>query len=200
METCVKYKTIDEGSILVPIPNVDQMKDYTCGACCLLAVCKYYGLGPDEEDNYSMDMKIDKREGSHPYQVIEAALEYGLSYLETCPMSIVQLKDSLREKKPVMLAVQAWAEIAYQSDLTKFYSTAWEFGHWIIAIGFDKNGIFFEDPVLQAVRGYLSNDDLMNRWHDLGPKGTQLVQYGLTLWKANWNGISPYFSKAAYIL
>jgi len=176
------------------------MKDYTCGASCLLAICKYYGLGPDEEDNYTLDMKIDKLEGSHPYQVIEAALKYGLSYLEVCPMSIDQLKENLREKKPVMLAVQAWAEKANQVDLYKFYSAAWEFGHWVVAIGFDNDGIFFEDPVLQAVRGYLPNKDLLDRWHDVGPKGSNLVQYGLVLWKTNWSGASPYYSRAAYIL
>jgi len=200
MGTLVKYKSIESGSILIPIPNADQMKDYTCGASCLLAICKYYGIGPDEEDKYTLDMKIDEQEGSHPYQIIEAALKYGLSYQEVCPMSIEQLKDYIKDKKPAMIAVQAWAEDDTNCDSNKLYSSAWEYGHWIVAIGFDNNGIFFEDPVLQAVRGYLPYTDLLNRWHDLGPKGVRLLQYGLVLWKANWNGISPYYSRAAYIL
>jgi hypothetical protein len=42
--------------------------------------------------------------------------------------------------------------------------------------------VFFEDPSLEAVRGWLSFKELSCRWHDTGPHGRHLPNYGLAIW------------------
>ena len=58
----------------------------------------------------------------------------------------------------------------------------WDDGHWVVAIGYSPTGVFFEDPSLQAVRGFLSYRELLTRWHDTGPHRKHMPFYGLAVW------------------
>ena len=59
-------------------------------------------------------------------------------------------------------------------------------------------GVFFEDPSLQAVRGFLTYAELEERWHDVGPKKEHIEHYGLVLWKPGAR-VSAYASRAERI-
>ena len=59
-----------------------------------------------------------------------------------------------------MVALQAYGNRKQQ---LANYAEGWTDGHWVIAIGYDREGIFFEDPSLQAVRGYLTDEVLIER-------------------------------------
>jgi len=97
-----------------------------------------------------------------------------------------------------MLMIQAWGE---QEDGRGYrgYAGVWKNGHWVLAIGYDRAGIYFEDPSLQAVRGYLSLAELETRWRDTGPHGKRLHRYGLAIWKPRWSGPSAYVTRAERI-
>jgi len=102
------------------------------------------------------------RGGSDPEHIIRAAKKYRLKIQEFRPMNIDQLKQFVSEGKPVMIMIQAWrdyASIKYKND--------WCDGHWIVAIGYDKSGVYFEDPSLAAIRGFIKYSDLEIRWHDI---------------------------------
>ncbi len=68
----------------------------------------------------------------------------------------------------------------------------------MVAIGFDRRGVFFEDPSLGAVRGYLPNDELEDRWHDTGPRGRHIDRCGLVVWKPG-RSADPYLTRARHI-
>ena len=114
---------------------------------------------------------------SHPDQIIRAARKYGLRYNEHFPGTLNQIKADLRQGHPVMLAIQAWGGRAGGD-----YIKDWKDGHWVIAIGYDSKAIFFEDPILTAVRGYLRDQELLRRWRDTGRHGTHMPHYALALW------------------
>ena len=78
-----------------------------------------------------------------------------------------------------MMMMQAWAEPTPRS-----YTKVWNAGHWVIAIGYDAEGIYFEEPSLYASRGFIAYRKLTQRWHDVEGEGLKHVQqYGLALWR-----------------
>ena len=178
------YRRIPQGAIRIPIPDTTQQTDYSCGASSLQSVCKYYGVGPDDEWEYVRDLNFDHRVGSHPDQIQRAARRYGLRCKEYLPMTIAQLRNELRMRHPVMLMIQAYGERVRRRKLRPIldYRRDWKDGHWVVAIGYDTEAIYFEDPSLQAVRGYLRDDELEQRWRDTARHGVHKPQYGLALW------------------
>lgn len=51
--------SIPPGAIRVPVPDVTQQTDYSCGPSCLEAICKYYGVGKSEEWQYVRGLCMD---------------------------------------------------------------------------------------------------------------------------------------------
>lgn len=63
------------------------------------------------------------------------------------------------------------------------YEKHWDDGHWVVAIGYDDHGIYFEDPSQTLPRGYIPYPELQARWHDRGRRGKHIPYYGVSLWK-----------------
>ncbi|HWU85948.1 MAG TPA: C39 family peptidase [Kofleriaceae bacterium] len=174
----VRSQSIPTASIKIDLPNIVQAKDYTCGAAALLAICRYYGVGPRSERRVVEDMGFG-RDGSDPKHVLRAVKKYGLAHEELRPMTIRQLRAYLDLARPVMLMLQAWADPRPAS-----YRDHWEDGHWVVAIGHDTTRIYFEDPYLEGARGYLTHAQLDERWHDIeGRDAHHVDHYGLAIWK-----------------
>ena len=167
---------IRPGAITIDLPNMVQQKDYSCGASALQAICAYHGVGPGEEWAIVDDLGMDRRIGSHPFQIARTARRYGLSVAEHQPMSDAQLIRYLRRRVPVLIMLQAWGE-------RRDYTDDWIDGHWVVAIGHDRAGVFFEDPSLESARGFIPFAALDARWHDVGPHGVHLERYGMAIWK-----------------
>ena len=193
-----KYQRFLKGAIRIPLPDTTQQEDYSCGAACLQAVCKYFGVGPEDEWEYVEALRMDKKVGSHPFQIVRAARRYGLRFREKLGMSLADLKGLLRRRIPVLLMIQAWGERKYGGGYLRSYRGVWDQGHWVVAVGYDRSGVYFEDPSLQAVRGFLTFEELEERWHDVGPHNRHMDHYGLALWKPG-KGKSAYESRAQRI-
>jgi predicted double-glycine peptidase len=173
------YKAIPENSIKVPLPDTRQGEDYSCGASALQAICGYFGVGPEEEEDYVRDLGMDTRVGTHPDQVITTAERYGLRVSGKDFMTVDEVKALLDQGKPVMMMIQAWRD----SETEETYVGEWGEGHWVVAIGYDHAGMYFEDPSLAAIRGFISYPGLKERWHDTGRRGKHMEHYGLAIWK-----------------
>ncbi|MGE0549063.1 MAG: C39 family peptidase [Kofleriaceae bacterium] len=168
---------LDASAIKVDLPSVSQCTDYTCGPAALLAVCRYYGVGPATEREIEHAMQMSSR-GSDPAHLIAALDRFGLQHRERQPMTDDELRASLDAGRPVIVMLQAWAEPRPVS-----YRDHWIDGHWVVAIGYTADGIVFEDPLLDGERGFLGYDELDERWHDLeGAHDREVVRYGLVVW------------------
>ncbi len=194
----VEYHSIPKNAIRIALPDTTQMTGYSCGPSCLQSVCHFYGLGKEDEWEFVRDMKFNHKYGSHPFQIKKLAQKYGLKCREFQPMTMAQLKRTLQNRKPVMLMIQAWGKEKGKKGYRKNYRGVWDEGHWIVAIGYDREGIFFEDPSLQAVRGFLTYPELEERWHDTGPHRKHIEHYGLVLWNPHAKA-SAYQSRAERI-
>jgi predicted double-glycine peptidase len=153
-------------AVTINLPATLQETDHTCGAAALRAICAYYGCGPRSEAEIVADMGFGL-DGSDPAHVLRAAERYGLHAREYRPMTARQLARCLDRGRPVLMTLQAW-----------------DGGHWVVAIGHDARGVYFEDPSLADARGFLTHDALDERWHDLeGPDERRLDRYGVELWR-----------------
>lgn len=170
------YRAIPRHAIKIDLPNTFQLQDYTCGPAALMAIFAYYGVGPVEEWDLEKAMRITKA-GTDPVHLVRAAKLYRMRYREFRGMRIADVVRSLDARRPVLIMLQAWGE-------RRSYANWWKDGHWIIAIGYDADVIYFEDPSLYGSRGYIRRVELDRRWHDVeGSKNMETDHYGIAIWK-----------------
>jgi predicted double-glycine peptidase len=180
---------IPKGAIRIPVPDTRQQTDYTCGAASLRAVCEYFGVGPRTEREFVADMGMPVT-GADPQHFIRALKRYGLRFRPFHRMSVGQLKGSIDSGRPVIMMLQAWA--TPKRGRIPPYERDWLDGHWVVAIGHDEHGVYFEDPSLRTVRGFMSYKELEVRWHDVGPHYGHMYFYGLSVWNSDRpNGDRP---------
>ncbi|MEK6819776.1 MAG: C39 family peptidase, partial [Nanoarchaeota archaeon] len=180
--------------VMLDFPRLRQFHNYDCGALATQAVLQYYGKDIREDKI----MKLLKTKNSTKIGNISKVLgKYGLK-TKTKQFTISQVKRYLDKEHPVILVLQAWD--ARNKDLedlkkeTEFYRKKgvakkdWEHdwcdGHYVVAIGYDKNKMYFEDPGL-VLKEYLKFDELIKRWHDAGgkkSKGKKYIHFGIAVY------------------
>lgn len=165
-----------EEKVRIPLPKVQQVSDYDCGPASLRAICQYYKVGPESHKDFIKECETSKKYGTRPEDLIRIAKKYGLDAKEHYEMSIKQLQGYLDSGKPVIVTIQAWGDKKYYDKL--------ESGHYAVAIGYDDEKIYFEDPsVHRRKRGELMKDEFLDRWKDKKRDGEILNQYGIVIWK-----------------
>ncbi|HTW96438.1 MAG TPA: cysteine peptidase family C39 domain-containing protein [Candidatus Methylomirabilis sp.] len=142
-------------------PCLNQVYDYDCGAKATEAVLAYYGQDVDEQTVMKM-AGTTSRYGT-PLKGIERTLRHFGLKLESKKMTIRVLKKYLDREIPVIILLQAWpANLKQKID----WKNWWQDGHYVVAIGYDKKKIYFEDPMCN-MRTYLTFKELQDRWHDV---------------------------------
>ncbi len=154
-------KIIGSKRININIPNVSQQEHWSCGAAALLSILLYFGKGPLNEELVADQLGMDKS-GTDPYQIKNVLDKYKLRHKEYRGMTIEQLIFHVKRREPVFIMLQAWGNKENYRKCKKGCKD----GHWLIAIGYDKDNIYFEDPALTISRGYIPINELDNRWHD----------------------------------
>jgi hypothetical protein len=107
---------------------------------------------------------------------VRVAREHGLDASSREGMTADELTVHLDRGEPVLLAIQAWA------DPPPADATGWgvrtEDGHYVVAVGYDPERFYFEDPAMFGV-GYIPRAELEARWHDYDEFGTRLERFGI---------------------
>ena len=173
--------------IKVPLQSVRQTTKFSCGAAALRSVFQYYGVGPEEEQKFINMMDTNYKDGTEPHRIVQTARDYGLCVKQRHNLTINKLKKILDQERPVICTVQAYGKKnRYEKDESS--------GHYCVAIGYDDENIFFEDPALKGSRGYLPYEEFDKRWHDKDASGTLFNHYGIIIWKDDGND-----RKASYL-
>jgi predicted double-glycine peptidase len=174
LQTC-ESKKIPDDAIKIHLPKVNQTTNYTCGAACLRAVAGYFGVGPEDEDEFAELLNSTPEDGTSPGNIIRGARQLGLHAFGRHNMTIDSLKSRIDKGIPVICSVQAWGnEKVYPKDGS---------GHYVTAIGFDNERIYFEDPSIAKSRGFLSYNEFMTRWHDKESKDKRYERFGIAVWR-----------------
>lgn len=174
-----EYKRIPDGVIKVPVPNVQQTKNFSCGAAATQSVCCYFGVGPDDQEEYIKKLNTEEY-GTAPADIVKFCKSHGLSVKKVVNMTVEQLTGHLDAGKPVICAMQAYG--------TKKDYKHWRSGHYVVAIGYDAKHIYFEDPMSAGRRMFLSISEFEERWHDYDKHGTEFDNLGIVVWKRGHPG------------
>ena len=78
------------------------------------------------------------------------------------------------KKRPVILAIQAWADDPATID----WANTYEHGHYVVATGYDAKNIYFMDPYTRGTYTFIPRAQLEKRWHDVDDPGT-LEHFGI---------------------
>lgn len=166
--------------IKVPLQSVMQTTRFSCGNAALRSIFQYYGVGPEEEQKFIDMMDSSYRKGTMPSRIVQMARKYGLCVKQRHHLTLAKLKKILDQERPVICPVQAYGS-------QRGYAKS-KHGHYIVAIGYDDENIYFEDPLLKGKRGYMPNKEFDERWHDKDAEGNVFDHYGIVIWKKDGDG------------
>jgi ABC-type bacteriocin/lantibiotic exporter with double-glycine peptidase domain len=123
-----------------------------------------------------MELAGTTKEGGTPIKgIIKVAQKFGLK-TQAKRMTLLEIKNFINRGIPVIMPLQAWTKkkkINWQKN--------WSDGHYVVAIGYDKQKIYFEDPG-NISRTYLTYGELADRWHDMDSHGKKYINYGLAIY------------------
>ncbi|MFA5124837.1 MAG: cysteine peptidase family C39 domain-containing protein [Patescibacteria group bacterium] len=156
-------------------PKFMQTYEYDCGTKALQAVLIYYGIEIREEllIKYA---KTNKKEGTLIKGILRTLKKYKLKFNDG-QLSIKDLKDNIDKKIPTILLLQAWNPKKID------YTNSYRDGHWVVAVGYTKDKIIFEDPYF-SICTFLTNKELEKRWHGQ-EKVKQIKNYGIVVYGKN---------------
>lgn len=163
------------------LPQLRQTYWYDCWAKALQAALVYYGIQIRED--HIMQYANTSEDWTPIQWIIKTAHKYGLK-TDSKSMTIDDIKQYLDKNIPVIIVLQAWAQnkkIDWEND--------WIDWHYVVAIGYTKDKIFFEDPS-SFERTYLKYDELQKRWHDIDTDGKKYFNHGIAIF-----GKKPNFDK-----
>jgi hypothetical protein len=165
-------KVTDDADVFLEVPVIRQSTDYSCGAASFLAILGYYGYDPYEKQ--VMTALGTTLGGTDPEGFSKAAKKFDLKADVKEGMTVEEVKKRIDDKIPVILDIQAWGD---KED----YTNEWDDGHYVVAIGYDKEGFYLMDPS-QMGYSYVSYKELKKRWHDtLKDNKTKFVEMGIAV-------------------
>lgn len=162
--------TESDDIILIPFPELRQVYHYDCVACALTCVLAANNINV-REDEVIRIAKTTEKDGTDPPGVFEVLEHFGLKY-RAGSMAIQDIKSAIKNGHPVLLMLQA-----YRDNPTIPYQDCWDDGHGVVCIGCGDGKFVFEDPA-SYTRTWLSEDELLTRWHDTDVNGTRLLSWG----------------------
>lgn len=143
---------------ILPVPLIQQVTDYDCGATAVQAVLRYYGVKATTAELIHR-MGTNAEHGTAPYRIVRCLWDFGFS-LRAGRMDIPEVEAWLDNGVPVILDLQAWAD-----DPTVNYTVSLTEGHYVVAMGYDDQFVYFSDPAVgEMVK--LTRAELEARWHD----------------------------------
>lgn len=157
---------------MLTFPELRQVYSYDCGANALQSILTYYGYDLREEEIMKM-AGTNEEAGSSPAGLRKVAEHFSIPYKDGT-FTIEDLKVHIENGYPTVMPLQAWPESTEGID----WDAEWGEGHWVIAIGYNNEGIIFEDPA-SVKRTFMTYEDLEKRWHDMGENEEKLIHYGI---------------------
>jgi predicted double-glycine peptidase len=167
--------TTSDVANLIRVPLIRQYTDYTCGVAALESIFAYYGQD-FRGDKLAEALRTTPQNGTAYRDIIRAALSNGYNVRKYDPMTIDQLKAFINLRTPVLLLIQAWPEKPVED-----WWDDWEDGHYVVAIGYDIDNVYFMDPATTGNYTYIPVHEFLARWHDVDPGGEKLINFGIVI-------------------
>jgi len=163
IEDYVGYNDISD----VKLQMASQSKDFSCGVSAMLAVLHHYNKKVSERELFKR-LECTPENGVTPLKIIEVAKYYGLKpeFKQLTTKDVQKLTDM---DIPIILMVQSRNRNYDYDD-----------GHYIVAVGYDKEGILVYDPLDDNKKTRIRYAELPNVWYDW-MDGKMLRYYGIVV-------------------
>jgi hypothetical protein len=149
---------------ILKFPALRQAYGFDCGASATQSCGVYLGI-EEREDKILEELKTTTADmyanGAKLYKIKAWFDKRGVPVRLLQGMNARDIVRAIDDGHPVILLIQAWTD----SDKPDWKSD-FDDGHYVTAIGYDRDRIIFEDPSLFN-RDWLTADELSDRWHDL---------------------------------
>ena len=160
---------------LIRVPLTRQSSDYTCGVAVLQSILYFHDAHDDySEDTLVKELKTDPVNGTSYKAMADFARSKGYLVDVRTEMALDDIRNIIDNGVPVIVLIQAWAESPVD------YSQDWQDGHYAVAIGYDRDTVYFMDPSTLGNYTYLPNQEFLDRWHD-EDRGVRLNRFGLII-------------------
>ncbi|MFI5167041.1 MAG: C39 family peptidase [Thermoanaerobaculales bacterium] len=173
--------SLSSGSLpprLILVPLCRQATDYTCGVAATQSVLCYYLDCDWRQDKLSRLLKATPADGTNYTAIVRFVQSHGYTAEVHTNMTLQDLQGLLDEGTPVVCLVQAWA--GHRVD----YATDWDDGHYVVAVGYDADRVFFMDPSTLGNYTFIPVADFLARWHDAASvRAPRLVHFGMVITK-----------------
>jgi hypothetical protein len=163
----MKSKRIPVGAIKIPLRDVEQPDEFSCGAASLMSICSYYNVGSDYLEAFKQATRTDPDDGAYYGKLAEYARKLGLRADIYRGMSVKALKKHLDAGRPIICSIQGYAD-----DASPDYRQEGN-GHYVVAIGYDNKCVYFMDPSANydstlgnPCYAYLPVRSFKRRWHE----------------------------------
>ena len=155
---------------ILDFPTSRQDNDSSCGSTVVQTILAYYGID-ERQDDLSDKLKMSE-DGISYTNIIKTLKKYKLS-VDARSMTINDLKKYINKKIPVIILIQA-----YKDNRQKKYNREnYNYGHYVVAIGYNSKQLIVEDPALNNQIGYIPFNDLEIRWHGFGETEKEKLDY-----------------------
>lgn len=162
-------------SNIIKVPLTRQATPYTCGVSALQSVLAYWG-DEQREDVLSRACKSNSHIGTAYTRIADYAKSRGFLVDIRKNMKLTDLKTILDKNQPVICLIQAWPERVVD------FSKDWEDGHYVVAIGYDADRVYFMDPSTLGHYTFIPTAQFEQRWHDTDGK-EKLYNFGMVISK-----------------
>lgn len=168
---------------LVRVPLCRQSTDYTCGVTALQSVLGFYG---DEfrESVLIEALKANAKDGTEFKNMVSFAKARSYLVKTKFDCSLASLKKFIDRKIPVICLIQAWP------DKKVNFADDWDDGHYVVAVGYDKDNVYFMDPSTLGHYTFIPVKEFLQRWHDTDNR-RQYRHFVLVLRKKNGSLYDP---------
>ncbi len=158
----------------IKVPLCLQETPYTCGVACVQSILAGYGI-IYHQDTLSEMLKQKPIYGTDFRSIINFMEMLGFQVSFHIDMDISMVIELINSGITPILIIQAWKEDEID------YTYDWKNSHYVIACGYDNNRIFFMDPWTLGNYTFISNIELMKRWHTLDQSGMHHYCSGLII-------------------
>lgn len=169
------YRSLKAVSHLIHVPLTRQATDYTCGVAALQSILYYYGQ-EIRQDVLAEKLQSTPEDGTTYPNIVKYAQSQGFDVAVHTDLTLVDLRGYIDRQQPVLLAIQAWRDTP--GDWLKDE----EDGHYVVAVGYDRENFYFMDPSTLGNFAFIPNDEFLSRWHDTY-QGAALQHFGIVMTK-----------------
>jgi predicted double-glycine peptidase len=159
-----KLKRIPPRAVMIPLPNVPQPDGISCGDATMLSILLYFAVGKQKIAEIKEEVKTTRKDGTYYLNIVHYANKLGLRAMAIKKMTLERLERCIEKGWPVICSIQA-----YGAKPQDYVRNDMDNGHYVVAIGFDKDNLYFMDPSAPAWdrrRGWVRKREFVRRWHD----------------------------------